>query len=180
MKTKFKKIQSWHLNGFTLISKACKGFTLIEILIYMGLFSMFMVVLTNIFISSLDVKLGSEANSATLTDGRFILARLEHDVSAAQAISTPAALGEVGDSLTLTNLGDTLTYTLDGTDLILTDSTSSGKLNSSETKVTSLNFHKIGNADGGETVQINMTLESTTAQRGKTEIRDYQTTIGVR
>lgn len=158
-----------------------KGFTIVEILIYIGLFSMFMVVLTNIFVSSLDVKLGSEANSAVVTDGRFILTRLENDITQAQAISLPASLGDEGSSLTLTLPGgDTLSYNLNGDNLELTDAIGSGKLNSSETKITSLNFHKIGNADGGETVQINIVLESTTAIRAQPEIRDYQTTVGLR
>ncbi|OGM29554.1 hypothetical protein A2630_01000 [Candidatus Woesebacteria bacterium RIFCSPHIGHO2_01_FULL_44_10] len=158
-----------------------KGFTLIELLLYMGLFSMFMVVLTNIFISSLDVKLESQANSAVVADGRFILSRLNYDITNAGTIDLPAGLGAFGSSLQLTTDGETLIYSLDSqSNLVLTDTVGSGKLNSSETKVTAVNFRKIGNSDGGETVRINFTLESATLVNGQPEVRDYQTTVGLR
>src|SRR3989344_6301854 len=74
-----------------------KGFTLIELIIYMGLLVILLSVLTSIFMSSLDVQLESQANSAVEQDGSYILSRLAYDIHRAEAISIPDMPGSPGD-----------------------------------------------------------------------------------
>src|SRR3990167_8822134 len=94
-----------------------RGFTLIEIIIYMALLSIFLLTLTDIFVSILDVQLESDATSAVEQDGRFLLSRLAYDINRANAITIPGAIGSSSNSLEMTIAADTYTYTLSGSDL---------------------------------------------------------------
>src|SRR3989344_9039760 len=65
------------------------GFTLVELLIAMGLLSILLVVFTSIFAETLAMQLRSETISNLQTDGQFISARLLHDFNQATAVTTP-------------------------------------------------------------------------------------------
>src|SRR5688572_12402979 len=110
------------------------GFTLVELLITMGLLSIFMLVITDIFAAVVDVRTESEATSAVSEDSRFLLARLSYDVQRASAVTTPAALGGASGTLGLTIGGVAHTYAVSGGNLQLTNP-SADNLNSSETVI---------------------------------------------
>jgi len=155
-----------------------KGFTLVEMLIYMGLFSIFMVALTEVFTASLSAKIESQATASVDQDGRFIFLRLSHDIS--QADQIVGSYGSPADSLTIQLDGQNYVYSLDAGNLILTNDAGSTQLNSSRTTVSNLTFEKVGNAIEKDTVQIRMTLTSTATQNKGPETREFQTTIGMR
>ena len=119
--------------------KKLAGFTLTELLLYMGLTVIFLGVLTDIFVTTLDVKKESEATSAVEIDGRFILSRLMYDVNNADAITVPASLGESSTTLTLELDGVIDTFTFAGDNLTL----NGDKLNSSESKISAGTFQKL-------------------------------------
>src|SRR3990167_7290655 len=73
--------------------KTDSGFTIVELVIYMGLFSILLVVMTQLFISTLKVQLSSESTSNVEQDSRFILARMMFDTQNASDIVIPATLG---------------------------------------------------------------------------------------
>src|SRR4030042_5852170 len=75
------------------IWKFQKGFTLVEILLYMGLLAILLVVLTEILVSILAVKIEFEATSSVEQDSRFLLSRLFYDINRASAITTPGSIG---------------------------------------------------------------------------------------
>src|SRR5258706_11621238 len=77
------------------------GFTLIEMMITMGLLSIFLIVLATLFTASIDVQTRSRTYSAVTNDSRFLLARLDYDITRASAVTTPAALGASASSLVL-------------------------------------------------------------------------------
>src|SRR5258708_14824797 len=77
--------------GFTTFSLHERGFTLVEMLIYMGIFSLMLIALTQIFTSIIDVQLESQSNGSVSQDGQYILSRLSYDISRAQDIATPSA-----------------------------------------------------------------------------------------
>src|SRR3990172_1905169 len=83
------------------------GFTLIEIIIYMALLSIFLLTLTDIFVSILDVQLESDATSAVEQDGRFILSRISYYIPRATDISTPPQIGQTRSNLIMTIAGVT-------------------------------------------------------------------------
>lgn len=156
------------------------GFTIVEILIFFGLTSIFLTVITDLFVAIFDVKRESEATSAVEQDGRFILSRLIYDISRSAAITTPASMGATGSSLVLTIDGAANTYSLSGGNLNLANGAGVNSLNSSETSISAINFQRIGNAVTNETVRVNFTVESTTQRNSGSEVRVFQTTIGRR
>lgn len=156
------------------------GFTIVEILIFFGLTSIFLTVITDLFVAIFDVKRESEATSAVEQDGRFILSRLIYDISRASAITNPSSMGATSNSLVLTIGGSANTYALSGGNLNLANGAGVNSLNSSETSVSAITFQRIGNEVTNETVRVNFTVESTTARNSGSEVRSYQTTVGRR
>ena len=161
-----------------------RGFTLIEIIIYMALLSIFLLTLTDIFVSILDVQLESDATSAVEQDGRFLLSRLAYDINRASAITTPGAIGSSSNTLVMTIGTDTYTYLLSGNNFQLrVNAGTPDNLNSSESAISSPTFQKIANsAVGGtkETIRINFTVSSVTQRTQGPEVRNFQTTVGRR
>ena len=150
-----------------------KAFTLIELLISMGLMSLFFVVLGNIFVSVLDIKTDSETASIVEIDGRYVLSRLMYDVSRAESIVSPA-LGVTADTLVLSIDGIEYSYSVDGQVLELTDAVGSFPLISFLTQLSEFEVTRIGNITGKNSLQVSFTLTS------QNEVRDYLTTIGLR
>src|SRR3989344_5780243 len=84
------------------LRNSSKGFTLIEIIIYMALLAIFLLTLTDIFVSILDVQLESDATSAVEQDGRYILSRMAYDISRASDINIPPQIGQTRSNLIMT------------------------------------------------------------------------------
>ena len=146
------------------------SFTLIELLIYMGLFAVFITVLTNVFLSVLDSQLQSEATSAVQIDARYLLSRLVYDIHRASAVVTPAGNGQTSTSLGLTIGGSNSTYALSGNFLDL----GPDQLNSYATVVSPFSVTRLGNASGKATLQISFTVSD------QSETKNYQTTVDLR
>lgn len=156
------------------------GQTLIELLIYMGILSIFMVTLTTILVSILDVQMESEATSSVEQDSRFILGRLYYDMNRASQITTPSSLGQITSSMAMVIDGITYTYSLSSGNLTLSWSSFIESLNSSESKVDSVTFQKLGNVSGKETVKINFSISSQTQRKAGPESKTFVTTVGTR
>lgn len=157
-----------------------KGFTLVEMLIYMGLLSIFLITLTDIFVSILDVKAESEATSAVEADSRYIISRLAYDISKASVVSQPASLGATSNSLVMVAGGVTYTYSLNGHNLQLVNDSGANNLNSSESNLSNITFQRIGNNGGKDTIQVIFTINGATQRVAGEETRTFQTTLGRR
>src|SRR5687768_16701793 len=94
-----------------------KGFTLVELLIVMGLFGILLTVVTDMFVSTLSLQTESAAHSSVSQDGRFILSRLSYDIERASSITTPASLGASGSTLSMVVGGVAYSYALAGSNL---------------------------------------------------------------
>lgn len=163
------------------MKKFKKGYTLIELLIFMGMFSILIVVFTEILGSVLDVRRESESVSAVEQDGSFLLNRLSYDISRATSINSPNLVGTTDTVLDLTIDGVNYVYALNGSDLELTTGGSSYQINGVNTTVSNLSFTRIGNDDGKDTIQLSYTLTSVTQRAGVgSEVRNYQITVGLR
>ncbi len=160
--------------------KIKRGFTLVEILLYMALLSIFLITLVDILVSILDVQLESQATSAVDIDSRFISSRLNYDVTRADAITAPANLGDVSPTLVMTIGGATYTYSLSSGNLTLSDGTTTGALNSSQTRIVNVSFQKLGTSGGKETVRTVLTIESETSRSSGKETRTVDTVFGTR
>src|SRR3972149_9396014 len=96
-------------------SERRRGFTIVEMIIYCSILISFLYVLTNMFVSILDMQLESETTSSVTQDSRYLFSRFAYDLGRASAIVTPAALGEQSNTLQLTINGALHTYeVLDG------------------------------------------------------------------
>ena len=151
-----------------------------ETIIYFGLLSIFLLVLTDLFVTLLELHTESTATSAVVQDSRFILARLEYDVTRASSIITPANLGATSGALSVLIGGVTTTYALSDGNFQLTNNWGTDNLNSSETTITSSSFQRLGNSGGKDTIKLYLLINSLTPAGAAPETRTLQTTIGRR
>jgi hypothetical protein len=163
------------------------GFTIIELLLYQGLLMIFLVVLTEIFLSALDIQLGQQSSSNIQQDGSYIISRLIYDINRASAICKPLTIGSSNETLQLAINSSTCldpylySYSSDGTNLILTTSGNPDPLNGYDTQISHLNFLRLGNSGKVEdTITVKFTLTSKIAIRNFYESRDFQTTVSKR
>jgi type II secretory pathway pseudopilin PulG len=156
------------------------GVTLIEVLVVMGMLSAMLVVLATVFTSAADTQLQSKSYSATLSNGQFIMARLNYDIARASAVTTPASLGDSGATLTLVIGGNNYTYDVSGGDLRLTDNTGTDNLNGNDATISGLNFQELGNSGGKPTILYSFTVTSVAEDHGVHDAQTYSSAAGLR
>ncbi|QQG41729.1 MAG: prepilin-type N-terminal cleavage/methylation domain-containing protein [Candidatus Woesebacteria bacterium] len=161
MKLKLK-IKNYKSSRFAI--KIHNGFTVVELLIYMALLTIFLLVLLDVFTTTLNFKLQSEATSALNQDSRSILGNLNYNIY-------NSGTATIVSSSKLSLDSGTKVYELSGGNLLL----NSVKLNSLDTKVDSITFTKIG-----QTIQITFTLESLITTSGGPRTQTMNTTLGLR
>jgi type II secretory pathway pseudopilin PulG len=153
-----------------------KGFTLVELIIYMGLLSGFLLILTSLFTAILDTRISTQAVSSVEQDGRFILSRLAFDINRASSILVPNA-----QSLVLTINGQSYTYSVNSSKLQLASPAGTDLLDGSGTTINNLNIQRVANLGGWEeTFRIQFNLSSVAQRQAGSEVRDFQTAIGRR
>lgn len=157
-----------------------KGFTLVEMLLFLAIFTGLLVMLTSIFTASLDVQKESEATSAVQQDGSYIVSRLTYDITRATSITTPASLGSQTNTLVLVIGGITTTYALTNSNVTLTNNVGTDQLNSYDTTISNLTFKRLGNSGGKNSIQINCTVTSRVLRNNGYEVKNFQTTGGLR
>lgn len=157
-----------------------RGFTLIELVLYMGLMTILIGALSTIFTTIVDVQTESKSTSSVDQDGRYILAKLLYDFqgNTPVVINTPSSLGTPSTSLVLTLSGTSTTYSVNGSNnLILTNSYGSNQVNSSDTSVATFSATRIGNGSTTDTVEVNFTVTSRTKQRSGYESKSFTSTF---
>lgn len=164
----------------TATRNRAKGFTLVELLVVMGLMSGFMIILTDIATASVDVQNESSATSSVAQDGRYILARLSYDIQRASSITTPASLGATSASMVLVINGSAHTYSLNGTNLQLAGSLGTHNLNGSESNVSGFSVQRLGNAGGKDTLRTTFTVTSKAQDDQGQRTQTFTTTAGRR
>jgi prepilin-type N-terminal cleavage/methylation domain-containing protein len=157
-----------------------RGVTLVEMLVVMGLLSVFLLVIATIFTSTLDIQSQSSSYDAVMTDGRFLMARLDYDIARATAVTTPASLGASGAGLVMTIGGNTYTYALSSGNLQLTDNVGVANLNGSGVVVSGLSFQRIGNTGGKDTIHYSFVLTSVAKPTGGTSSQTFTSTAELR
>ena len=156
--------------------KKNSGFTIVELLMYIGLLTILMTILTRLFTATIDVQLTSEATGGLEEDSRFIYSRLAYDLSRADSIVTPAVPGETSTTLSIMIGPATYTYQVIGTNLVL----GGGSLNSYMTDVSNVTFTMLGPEEGKKSIQVKYTMTSTIQSSSGTVTRDIETTIAQR
>ena len=160
-----------------------KGVTIVELLVYMGLLSIFIVVILDVLLTVLDARLQAESTSSVDQDTNFILAKLSSDIYNADSVTYPVNAGDSGNSLTLIKNGIAYSYSEDASgNFIVTTGSSSANLNSTNTILTGLSFKRTQTADPDTkpVIKINYSLKSVIEVHGKVDSRDIETAVGLR
>lgn len=154
-----------------------KGYTVVELLLYMGLLSILLVVLLQIFTELIDLQLDTHDTSVVEQDSKFLLSRLLYDIHRADSVTTPGSLGANIDTLQL-NIGSVqYVYQLQNGNIYLV-ATDSSQLNSIDTTVSNLSFTRVGNDTGKHQIRVSYTITSKHTQNPDT--KTVSTTIGLR
>jgi len=150
-----------------MTKKFQKGITIVELIVYIGILSIFMLVLVDVFVAILNSKLDTESTSTLNQDARYIYSRLAYDIANADTASVPSP-----NSLDLISSGVSYHYAMDGSGNLLLNGIA---INGLDTKVNSIAFTKIGN-----TVKISYTIESLITLPSGNQTRTIETTVGLR
>ena len=157
------------------------GFTLIELSVYVGIFSILLLVLIQIFVTTINTQLSAQSFSGISQDNRYLLARLMYDINRADAVNIPSTLGSSANSLSLKIGTDTYVYTLSGNNFILTiNSSFSNQLNGLDTEISTLQFTRLGTASTPPLVKVNYVLKSRVKTTSGYDLKNIDTVIGLR
>lgn len=157
-----------------------RGTTIVELTLYMGLLTIFIVILFNLFSQILSTQTRSTAVSLVQTNGNFLLTKLAHDINQADAIITPASIGSSGTTMVL-RIGTTnATYTINNNRLLLTDSAGSYNLNDVDTTISNFLVTRLGNTDGKPGIKLYFTVTSNVVDNTSIKSKDYQTFAVIR
>lgn len=151
-----------------------KGFTIIELLLTIGLLTILLGVLTNFLLTTLDVQLRATSLSQVEQDARYLALRLGYDVHRATGITAPAIDGQTDTSATLFIDGSNHTFSIQNGSLTMTSPTGTDALTSVGVTMTDFSAMRVGNVNNGDTLRFQYTLV------GGTETQTYQTSIGLR
>lgn len=162
------------------VSSFQKGFTMVEMLMYMGLLSLLLVVMVDLFASSLDVQLESQAVSGVDQDAKFILGRLAYDIRRADTIVLPILGSTSSGTLTLIADGSQYSYSTQSAALVYSTSNETNYLNSFETTAENVLFQRLGNNGGKNAIKITLTIKSKTERSSGQETRKIETTVVTR
>jgi len=157
------------------------GFTLIEMLLYIGIFSILIIVLFQLLTSIFDVQLESQSTASVAEDGRFLLNRFAYDIGKANSISFPDSVGSQSSTLGFIVGSTTYTYTL--SNVMLTNSALgiSNQLNSVNTTVSDINFLRLADINNkNDTVSFSFTLTSKAIKRSGAVVENFKTAKGIR
>ncbi len=157
-----------------------KGFTLIEILIYMGILSVLLVIFIDMFATLVNKQLEVESDSALQQDSNYLLSKISYDFGLAKNIVAPAAPGSPSATLRLLMGSEFDDYYLKDGNIISSRSGTLAQLNSSETTISNLTFQRLGIGDKSDVIQLKCTITSTVKKQSGYEVIQFATTLGIR
>ena len=164
-----------------------QGYTLIELVVYMGLLGILLVILSQFFIAALNVQLVSKADTVVEQDGAYVLARLTYDLRRAITVTQPS-LGQTVATLSATIIDEGVntlyTYTIEGDAMMLDRAGEDVRLNSDQSSITNFSLTRIGNSGQSptakDTIRVGFTVQSKAITSSGAQSLDYQTTVSLR
>ncbi len=162
-----------------------KGFTLVELIIYMGLLSALLVILSQVFTSIISAKLDSESRASIDQDATYLISKLTYDISRATAISSPSTFTACTSScsLQISIGGVSNTYSINSGNLRIVNNLGTNVLNGYNTSITAFNLTRIGNGvtpTNTDTIKINFTIQSDVIRSSGNEVKNYEITVAPR
>ena len=156
------------------------GFTLVELVIYMGLLTILIFIFTDIFTSIINNQLSSRNTSNVVADGRYIYSRFIYDVNRADTVLTPSSYGSTSASMVLVINGENYVYSVADNNLLITTSSGTDRINSYGSSINDVLFTKVGTSSARDTIRMNFTVNGTITSGGISNQQKYQTTAGLR
>lgn len=146
--------------------KKRNGFTLVELIISMGIMSILVTVLANLFGTTLLMRQKSEAISAIAQDSRFVIQRLAYDIGRASSITSPSP-GNSASSMTITIGAINYTYSLSSGALNLSIGGSAPvALTSAGSTISNLNFYRNNDLGSESSVTVDINFVPVSVQTG--------------
>ncbi|MBI4458168.1 prepilin-type N-terminal cleavage/methylation domain-containing protein [Candidatus Uhrbacteria bacterium] len=161
-----------------------KGFSLIELLIYVGILSVILVLVLSVYLILGRIRARNNAKLALNENARIILGRVRNSILDSSAAVLGGSCGQ--NTLTLTVGASSVTYRITGNVFeIVEDANPAQVLSSSSVRVGNAGtclFVKLDNpAPSKPTVQVNLRLTYDTPGNPLTELtQDYQQTVALR
>lgn len=156
------------------------GNTIVELTLYMGLLSIFLLALFNLFSLIISTQTRATAVSLVQTNGNYLLAKLSYDINQADAITYPLSVGTSAFTMTLVNNGVSYVYSVNNGRLNLSDGTAAYGLNDSDTAISNFFVRRLGNPSGSNSLQLSFTITSLVVDNTGTKSADFSTTSAIR
>jgi len=152
-----------------------QGTTIVELTLYMGLLSIFILIIFNLFTTVLSTQTRSTATSLVQTNGNFLLSKLTHDINQADSIVLPLTINSTSSAMTL-KIGTTnASYSISNGRIVLTDSAGTYNLNDADTTVSDFVVQRLGNSGGLPGLQITFTLTSNVVDNSNIKSKTFNT-----
>jgi|SRR6185369_3263203 len=156
------------------------GFTLIELVLSMGILMILIGILTTVFGQILDVQINSKSVSTVDQNGRYILARLMHDMQSASSIASPSAVGQSSNTLKILVNSIDYTYSVSSSgNFVLVNNNGTDALNTNAASISGVTFTRLGNGSTSDTVRVGFTVTSRAQRAQGSETKNFQTTLGL-
>lgn len=154
------------------------GSSLIELVLYMGLMSIFILVLMNMFTTTLDTKLNSESVGSVNRDSRYILSKLIYILQNSEDVISPA-YGTTSDTLHVVHNGQDIQVASSSGKMVLTNGAESHSLNSLDTDLVNISFTNTGKPGGKSTIKVDYVLKSNINSKSDS-LRSVSTAVSLR
>lgn len=154
-----------------------RGFTLVELLVYFGLFSILLVVINSMFITTLEQQTQDMARSVLQQESQYVLAKLKYDLYNADEVLVPADPGDVSQSLQFVADGVTQTYQLTNEHLTKTVAGETWNVTSNRLQVESLQFENQSGSAESETIGFAVVMSSDQEDGKASSTRTISTSI---
>ena len=157
-----------------------KATTIVELTLYMGLLSIFLVIIFNLFSQIISTQTRSVAVSLVQTNGNFLLTKLTQDINQAASITAPASIGTSAVSMTLTIGSTSTSYTVSNGRLTMTDTSGTYNLNDADTTISNFVVTRLGNSGGKAGLKMVFTVTSNVVDNSNIKTKTYQTFASLR
>lgn len=157
-----------------------KGTTIVELLIYLGLSTVLLLLLSQFFVSILDESMETQSYSAVQNDGRYIMARLKYEINNADTVTLPVNIGDSSDSLEISVGGVTTSYYANDGKFYYYNGTSEVLMSSLDSVISNVSFTKRGNVSGKNVIEMVYTVSSGIEGTAQYESQEYKGAGGLR
>ncbi|HEY0980358.1 MAG TPA: prepilin-type N-terminal cleavage/methylation domain-containing protein [Candidatus Paceibacterota bacterium] len=141
------------------IKNTNKGYSLLELLVYVALFAMISVLLVHSLVVLMRTYASAQGFRRLQNNGELIIERITREVRDAESIST-GTFGTHPGTLTLASGGDTVAFAVSNGAATITENSTTGILSTSQVAVTNMVFRRI-TTPVGEGVKVELTLTAT-------------------